>query len=238
MHPILGNVLGDGYALLSGVTEQTLTFAESLGEVFRPLQDECPIVNMKIEGNDPLQTPYASCRTPALSLHTDYATFPEPPRFTITHCIEPDPNYPQSGISVVLLLEPAIARIQKHDPSLLALLQQEVFPFRRNAEHGLYHSETPTFAILDLPGRVRFDSTLITPHLERSECANRLQLIEAVHEFEKICEEHAKRIEVPLDRHGVLIIDNRRVLHSRSACTVRWEGSRLVSREVNLAFLV
>lgn len=143
MDPILGKVLNDGYALLSGITEQTLTFAESLVEVFLPLRDECTIVNSKIEGNDPLQTPYASCRTPALSLHTDNATLPEPPRFTITHWIEPYRNYPLNGISIVLLLEPAIARIQKHDPSFLALLQKDVFPFRRNAEHVLYCSELP-----------------------------------------------------------------------------------------------
>jgi hypothetical protein len=54
-------------------------------------------------------------------------------------------------------------------------------------------------------GGVRFDSTLIIPHLERSEFSSRLQLIESVREFEKICTEKASyRIEVPLDRHGVL----------------------------------
>jgi alpha-ketoglutarate-dependent taurine dioxygenase len=63
-------------------------------------------------------------------------------------------------------------------------------------------------------------------------------LIDAVLRFEQECSERAERIEVALDRREVLIIDNRRVLHSRGECTVRQEGDRLASREVNLAFLV
>lgn len=238
MHPVLEEVLARGYAHLTGVTAETLAFAETLGEVFRPRRDESPIVTMKIEGDDPVLTPYASCRTSELSLHTDYATFPDPPRFTITHCIDPDPEFPQKGVSIVLLLGPVIEHLRMHEPSLLTLLRRGVFPFRRNAEHDLYHATVPTYPILDGEGRVRFDRTLIVPHLERSGGPDRLLLADAVLRFEQACAERAPRVEIALDRHEVIIIDNRRVLHSRGECTVRHEDGRLVSREVNLAFLV
>lgn len=238
MHPVLEEVLSKGYVHLPGVTTDTLAYAESLGEVFRPLADESPIVTMKIEGDDPAQTPYASCRISALSLHTDYATFPEPPRFTITHCIEPDPDFPRKGVSVILLLRSVIDHLRTSDPLLLDLLRREVFPFRRNAEHALYHTTVPTYAILDQADHVRFDRTLIVPHLKHTDCPEQSHLIDAILRFEQFCADCAERVEIALDRREVLIIDNRRVLHSRSECTVRQEGSKLRSREVNLAFLV
>lgn len=238
MHPVLEEVLTDGYVHLRGVAGETLAFAESLAEVFRPLKDESLIVTMKIEGNNPVTTPYASCRTPELSLHTDYATFPVPPRFTITHCIDPDPEFPRKGVSIVLFIAPVIEYLRAHAPSLLLLLRTGEFPFRRNAEHGLYHATTPTYPILDGDDRVRFDRTLIVPHLERSDWPDRTLLIDAVLHFERLCAERAERVEIALDRNEVLIFDNRRVLHSRSECTMRHEGDRLMSREVNLAFLV
>lgn len=238
MHPVLEQVLDFGYVRLRSIGGDTLAFAESLGEVFRPLQDECPIVTMKIEGNDPVATPYASCRTPELSVHTDYATFPTPPRFTITHCIDPDPEFPRKGVSIVLFIAPVIEYLRAHDPSLLRVLRTGEFPFRRNAEHALYHTTTPTYPILDGEDRVRFDRALIVPHLERSERSDRDALIDAVLCFERLCAERAARVDIALDRQEALIIDNRSALHTRSECTVRHEGGRLVSREVNLAFLV
>jgi hypothetical protein len=238
MHPILNEVVAKGYVHLSGVATDTLTYAETLGEVFRAVKDEDPIVTMKIEGDDPMRTPYASCRTPALSLHTDYATFVEPPRFTVTHCIEPDPDFPLKGVSIVLLLRPAIDHLKVKEPALLELLRREAFPFRRNAEHNHYHKEVATYAILDGKDRVRFDRTLIVPYLERSEYADRAMLMDAVLRFEEVCSEHAERVEVALDRREVLIVDNRRVLHSRSECTARQGDGQLLSREVNLAFLM
>lgn len=238
MHPILEKTLAKGFVQLSCIDVDTLAFAKSLGEVFQPLRDENPIVTMRIEGNDPDKTPYASCRTPALSLHTDYATIAVPPRFTITHCIEPDPDFPRKGVSIVLLLAPVIEYLRIKDPSLLELLRKDVFPFRRNAEHDLYHAEVSTYPILEGDDRIRFDRTLIIPYLERSSRPDRMSLINSVMQFEQICYERAEWIEVALDRREVLIIDNCRVLHSRSQCTVRHDGERLLAREVNLAFLV
>lgn len=236
-HTVLQTVESIGYLHLKRVTAKTRDVAERFGKIFQPLAKESPIVTMKIEGNDPVNTPYASCRTPALSLHTDYATFPKPPRFTLTHCIEPDPGSPPGGASIVLLLKPVFDHLKVREPELLALLRRDVFPFHRNAEHSLYHSSVPTFPILDEQMRVRFDRTLILPHLEKIDTRESQELRNAVAGFEQLCEQRANRLEIVLNKDEVLLIDNRRTLHSRSECEVLYDGDVLRSREVNLAFL-
>jgi alpha-ketoglutarate-dependent taurine dioxygenase len=215
----------------------TLSFAKTLGEVFHARADENPIVNMKIEGSDPLITPYASCRAEELSLHTDYATFLNPPRFTITHCLEPDPKFPHLGKSIVVELDPVLVHLREQEPFLDKFLRERRVPFQRNAEHNSYHSDVPTFSVLD-QDLVRFDSTLILPHLERSATENDFQSAKAIRQFEMLCHKLGRRSEIALDRMEVLIIDNRRLVHSRGPCSIRYVGEHPVSREVNLAFLV
>lgn len=238
MNRILEEVLRNGYVYLKRVGTDTLEFAEKLGTVFQPFQSESPIINLKIEGNDSIATPYASCRTPELSIHTDYATFTDPPRFTISHCIEPDPDFPKKGLSVVLFLDPVYEYLQKNEPLIYKTLFDPIFPFRRNTEHEVYHDHIPRFAIIDQMMQVRFDRTLIEPHLNLSNNPNDLLLKDAVAIFEDACLTYAKRVEITLDRSDVLIISNRKVLHTRSECSTKMIGNQLISREVNLVFLI
>lgn len=196
-----------------------------------------PIVTMKIEGDDPEVTPYASCRTAELSLHTDYATFANPPRFTVTHCLNPDPQFPDYGRSIVVLLHGVLEYLRRDEPALDRTLRTRPMPFRRNAEHDRYHVEVPAFTVLDAEDRVRFDSTLIVPALEAGELPDRSELIDAALRFEELCHTYGERVEIALDRGDALIFDNHRVVHSRSECTVTRRDGELVSREVNLVFL-
>ena len=220
------------------VRAPTLEFARSIGEVFHARPDEDPIVTMKIQGSDALVTPYASCRTAELSLHTDYATFLDPPRFTITHCLDPDPEFPDLGKSIIVQIDEVLTHLREQESDVDHLLRNGCFPFCRNAEHEAYHDDdVPEFPILE-GDLVRFDSTLVLPALERSRRPDRESMIHAVRRFEYLCHKLGRRTEFALDRREVLITDNRRVVHSRGPCSVRNEGNVLVSREVNLAFLV
>lgn len=237
MHPLLRETLDRGCLQVRQVFDPTLDYARSLGKVFEARPGEDPIVNMKIEGDDPEVTPYASCRTEELSLHTDFATFPLPPRFTITHCIEPDPRFPDFGCSIVILLDKVLKHIRIQEPALDRLLRTKPMPFRRNVEHDSYHSKVPAFTVIDEFDHVRFDSTLIVPALEAEDSPDRAELIDAALRFEELCQLYGERVEVPLDRNEVLICDNHSVVHSRSSCTVQMLDGKLVSREVNLAFL-
>jgi alpha-ketoglutarate-dependent taurine dioxygenase len=236
MHPVLLEVLNKGYVHLKGCQGDTLQLAKSFGEVFQPHPADNPVVTMKIEGDDPSLTPYASCRTPALSLHTDYATFDKPPRFTLTHCIQPDPGFPQKGISLVYPIQHVIEHLKYSKTALLQLLRQSVFPFCRNVEQDRYHSNVKKFPIIDTKNCVRFDSTLILPSLSQGNYPKSEILAEAVQLFEELCSLHADLVQIPLNRSELLIVDNHKVLHSRSDCTLP-TGDKYSSREVGIAFL-
>ena len=238
MHSLLEEALAHAYVRVFDVQVPTLEFAQSIGEVFHARPNEDPVVTMKIEGNDALVTPYASCRTAELSLHTDYATFLNPPRFTITHCIDPDPEFPVLGCSIIVQIDEVLAYLRKREPEVDRLLRNRCFPFRRNVEHEAHHdAEVPEFSILE-GDLVRFDSTLVLPVLEQSRSPIRESMIHAVRRFEELCHSLGRRTEFALDRGEALITDNRRIIHSRGLCSVRNDGNGLVSREVNLAFLV
>ena len=237
MHPLLLKTLAQRYVHVRCVPGPTLDYARSLGEVFESRFGEDPIVTMKIEGENSEVTRYASCRTAELSLHTDYATFAVPPRFTVSHCIEPDPRFPEFGRSIVILLDKVLEHLRTNEPALDRLLRTRPMPFRRNAEHDSYHAEVPAFTVLDECDRVRFDSTLIVPALEAGDLPDRAELIDAALRFEELCHTYGERVEVPLARNGVLICDNHKVVHSRSSCTVELRDGEQVSREVNLVFL-
>lgn len=237
MHPLLRRTLEERWVHLRGIEGGTFAFGESLGTVFQARPDEDPIVTMKIEGSDPEATPYASCRCAELSVHTDYATFATPPRFTITHCKETDPEFPEKGKSIVVLLEPVLQHLRTREPALDTLLRTVPVPFRRNAEHDVYHRDVPWHTVLDDEDHVRFDRTLIVPALEASTHPQRVELIDAILAFDDLCARIGQRIELALGVDDVLLIANRKVVHSRGECSVRREAGRLISREVNLAFL-
>lgn len=238
LHPLLQMTLDKCWVRICGVSGDTLDYGKSLGPIFEVRPGESSIVTMKIEGNDPEVTPYASCRCMALSLHTDYATFPEPPRFTITHCREPDPEFPNKGQSILLLIEPVLKYLREQEPHLDKIMRTVPVPFRRNAEHDVYHNkDVPWHTIIDTDDNVRFDRTLIVPALDDSNHPQKTTLIEAILQFEDLCTRIGGRVEFALDTDDILIIANRKVVHSRGECSVRQEKNRLISREVNIVFL-
>ena len=141
------------------------------------------------------------------------------------------------GRSIVILLDEVIKRLRMDEPYLNHILRNRPLPFRRNNEHERFHVSTPHFTILDSNDCVRFDQTLIVPALEESSKDEDKELLDAVLRFEEMCHIYGERIETPLNRSEVLIIDNHKVLHSRSECSVVHIGGNLSSREVNLVFI-
>lgn len=231
---VLDQVDRDGWACIDDVLLDSIDFGRSLGEIFQAHPEDDPVVSMIIEGDDPAAIPYASCRTDRLSLHTDYATFALPPRYTITHCIRPDPLWPDYGRSIVIPIAPVIAGLANQRPQLLDFLRNQSLPFQRNAEHGRYHHDVPQWTILDDQDRVRYDRTLIEPVLEARQDH---EALERVREFDDYCESSPHLIEIALKARQALIVDNRKVIHSRSECSYSPEADVLLNRHVNLVFL-
>jgi alpha-ketoglutarate-dependent taurine dioxygenase len=237
LHPILDMAARDHYVHVKRVGTNTLSFARSVGSVFCARPGDDPIVTMIIEGDDPEKVPYASCRTAQLSLHTDYATFPRPPRFTITHCIEPDPAWPEGGQSITVMMRPVLAALREDRPELYRFLREVPVPFRRNREHDRYHASVEKWPIIDAEERVRFDRTLVEPILAEQGNSEGHEIAQRVREFDEYCERSPHQVRFALARDEALIIDNHHVLHSRGPCTIRHESERTLRREVNLVFL-
>lgn len=237
IHPILVAASRDHYVHVKGVGTDTLSFARSLGSVFCARSGDDPVVTMIIEGDDPSTIPYASCRTAQLSLHTDYATFARPPRFTVTHCIEPDPTWPQGGQSITVKMRPLLASLRRERPELYRFLREVPVPFRRNREHDRYHANVEKWPIVDAEERVRFDRTLIQPILAEQGGSEERETAERVREFDEYCESSPHQVRFALAQDEALIIDNHHVLHSRGPCTIRHEAGKTLRREVNLVFL-
>lgn len=237
LHPLLESAARDHYVHVKRVGVNSLAFAQRLGPVFYARPGDDPVVTMVIEGNDPVAVPYASCRTAQLSLHTDYATFKHPPRFTISHCIEPDPDWPHGGQSITVMMRPLLLALQAERPALYRFLLTTPLPFRRNREHDRYHGNVEKWHVLDTQGRVRFDRTLIEPILLEDSDPAAQEALERVREFDEYCEKSPHQVRFALARDEALIIDNHYVLHSRGSCTIREIDGRPLRREVNLVFL-
>ena len=237
LHPILATAARDHFVRIRRVGTDTLTFARSVGSVFCARPGDDPVVTMAIEGDDPDKIPYASCRTAQLSLHTDYATFPRPPRFTISHCIEPDPAWPDGGQSITVFMRPLLAALREERPALYRFLREVPLPFRRNREHSRYHASVERWTILDANEQVRFDRTLIEPILAEEGGADADEAAARVREFDEYCERSPHQLRFALAQDEALIIDNHHVLHSRGPCTIRQTGDRILRLEVNLVFL-
>lgn len=237
LHPLLESAVRNHYVHVKDLGRGSLEFAQGLGRVFRARPGDDPVVTMVIEGDDPEKVPYASCRTAQLSLHTDYATFQNPPRFTITHCIEPDPEWPNGGQSITVMMRPLLLDLQAERPELYRFLLTTPLPFRRNREHDRYHDSVERRLVIDEGGRVRFDRTLIEPILLETADEGRDEALKRVHEFDEYCEQSPHQVRLALARDEALIIDNHHVLHSRGPCSIRHEPERILRREVNLIFL-
>jgi hypothetical protein len=250
-HETLQETRQNLFCHVKNVDRDTMSYVKTLDSpLFRPNasdSDQDTIVHLKIMPFDD----YASCRGDELSIHSDYATFETPNRFTFTHCITPDPKFPNYGKSLIFLPRKALEYIEKHESKLFHFLTTTPVPFCRNVEHDLYHKGTvPHYLIYDKSiDRIRFDKTLILPTLnasfnltvlERSayNMTDAQELARMVEQFDHLCHIHAEKIEIALNKNEGLFIDNWKVLHSRGECSVVIDQGKVISREVNLAFLL
>lgn len=150
--------------------------------------------------------------------HTDINTAQVPPSATLIQCIHPDPDAPRHGQLRVARLSDVLRVVQtmKHS-RLQQFLMEDVVTMVNdtspdqwtgritNGETIRFHPETLR------AGQRRCHSN--APDLE--ECLG-------------VLHEVATQVSEPIDlaRGDVLIVSNRRALHQRSACTVRFRSSR------------
>lgn len=148
--------------------------------------------------------------------HTDLNTAERPPAATIMQCLAPDPDAPRHGQLRVVSLKRLLEALQRiGDPRVLRFFTQDQVVMTNGK-----NSETWSGQITD-GNAVRFHPETLRS-AQRQHAANASDLedcLATVHET-ALGVAH----EIGLARGEVLMVSNRRALHQRGACTVRFRS--------------
>ena len=153
----------------------------------------------------------------SLPMHTDYSMFAEPPRFTMSCCVTPDP-IPDWGALMVADVE-AICFGVERDPQIEAFHTVSL-PFAAgNAQSGVDLFESPIIS-RDATGEllVRYHRTRIVHGFRAKAASATSRQAATMLAFERFVKASAETLH-PLGG-DVTIINNRRTVHSRSRCSV------------------
>lgn len=144
-------------------------------------------------------------RTPdALPLHTDCSNQTVPPNLVAFAMERPDPE--GGGESVMLS---ALDLVHELPEDLVSLLRQPVFPFTAKKRYPILQGEGDDV-------QIRYYSQQITSALgEHCTLSDTLQ--EALDELERYLDLSQRSVRFAMQAGEVVIMDNQRVLHGRSA---------------------
>ena len=143
-------------------------------------------------------------RTPdALPLHTDCSNKAVPPNLVAFAMERPDP---QGGESMMLS---ALDLVRELPEDLVALLRQPVFPFAAKKQYPILQGKGDDLRIRYY--RQQIDSVL------GEQCTLSDNLREALDELDRYLELSKRSVRFAMHAGEVVILDNQRVLHGRSA---------------------
>ena len=155
-------------------------------------------------------------RTPdALPLHTDCSNKTIPPNLVAFAMERPDPQ--GGGESVILSAADLVHELPE---DLISLLRQPVFPFVGEKRYPILQGEGSDW-------RIRYYRNQINSALGE-QCILSDDLREALDELERYLEVSKQSVRLALQPGEVLIMDNQRVLHGRSAMPA--DSPRLMHR--------
>jgi len=155
-------------------------------------------------------------RTPdALPLHTDCSNKAVPPNLVAFAMERPDP---QGGGESVMLS--ALDLVHELPEDLVSLLRQPVFPFTTKKRYPILQGEGDAL-------RIRYYRQQINSALGESYALSD-NLREALDELERYLELSTQSVRFAMQPGEVVIMDNQRVLHGRSAMSA--DSPRLMHR--------
>lgn len=155
-------------------------------------------------------------RTPdALPLHTDCSNKAVPPNLVAFAMERPDPQ--GGGESIMLSASDLVHELPG---DLVGLLRQPVFPFAAKKRYPIFQGEGD-----DL--RIRYYRQQINSALGK-QCTLSDNLQEALDELERSLELSKRSVRFAMQTGEVVIMDNQRVLHGRSAMPA--DSPRLMHR--------
>lgn len=157
-----------------------------------------------------------SQRPDEFPLHTDSAHLDHPHRFVGLGCVKPSAN----GDGVSLLVSAAGSReklCEAGGENQFQLLHDACFPFASTSSDGFPVAFRPIFESMGAKLKVRYRGPLVRRGLalvgRRLDAAH----LDALEAFEAVLRCPSLPARVLLKRHDLLVFDNRRVLHGRSA---------------------
>ena len=155
-------------------------------------------------------------RTPdALPLHTDCSNKAIPPNLVAFAMERPDPQ--GGGESVILSASDLVHELPE---DLVSLLRQPVFPFTGEKQYPILQGEGDDW-------RIRYYRNQINSALGEP-CTLSDKLREALDELERYVERSKQSVRFAMQAGEVVIMDNQRVLHGRSAMPA--DSPRLMHR--------
>ena len=198
-----------GAAVIKGAQPdeaEILAYAHGLGSPKLRIPEQLsgpPVMHLRFDETKARTTSrqaYFTCGE--FPLHTDLTYVPNPPRYLLTLCIEPDGR--GGGMIVLADLELAWSRISVPDQQLL---RQPSFDFENAPNTGAgVCRQLPMYEPNDVSGIWRFrQDTLVYPERAAG----------AIQNFSKVLEQI--KTQSSLDAGDLLIIDNHRIAHGRSS---------------------
>jgi hypothetical protein len=203
-----------------------------LGRLFRDLRQQSSIV---VEACPGIGQALQGCQTRKLPLHTDFAMLERPPAVTIIACVREDPAGPgfvTNGLADVRELEARYV-----GDADLEVFRSLSLPFAGRMPSGQeVLIERP---IISNPSR---DGVSLRFHPSRVHHGFRVRGRPATAEesailraFPRLAE--SVRTELRLAVGDVLVVDNRRVLHDRSRCTLALGSTGVSARVAHVLFV-
>ena len=162
-------------------------------------------------------TPESMVRSPLyrqqeLNLHTDFPF--DPPHSTTIFCVQQDPHYPDCGVSLLLDADVLVDHLRRlNDPELLQVAFTMPFSHLNFKQQSELSPAEPILTAAPEHGghHVRYNRTYMRTR-NGARCETALDRFEA--EIRQLAQRYA------LATGDMLILNNRRLLHGRTDCTI------------------
>lgn len=156
-----------------------------------------------------------------LGMHSEMFFHPQPPDFLILHCLRSDPAcVARTGVADLATIEHSLSSVDRN------ALRKPEFALDLARLHGSYtfggrtiteEDPRPCVPVVSsaMATKLRFEPALMTPISDSSASAlrNAEHAAESTAEYGTMCE------------GGMLLLDNRRAVHSRSSFAARFDGA-------------
>lgn len=209
------------------------TIGHGLGELFRDLQQQSSIV---VEARPGIGQSLQGCQTRQLPLHTDFAMLERPPAVTMIHCREADPAGAAFVTNGVADMRDILSR-HFGDP-MLDTLRTLHLPFagrKPNGEDVLIERSIIEDATASGPASLRFHPSRIHHGFRVRGRPPSAEEAAAMRNFLFLAE--SVRTNLCLAPGDALLVDNRRVLHDRSRCTLQLGSAGHRARVAHVLFV-